>query len=242
MEWYPRNPDLLEKALNKYLDNKPDNISEIAKKINGIIVPHAGYNFSGHIAGKAFNILMNSEKNLNKAIILAPSHHAYFKGIASISKAETPLGQIQIEETPSAKIDYEHAIDNQIPFLQKTGFTEILPLVIGEMDEQQIEKTAQEISEKLEQEPETALIISTDLSHFLSYDKAIDKDKQTIDIIQNLDIESSENIDACGKTPLKILIHICKIKNWKPQLIEYKNSGDIIGDKSKVVGYASMVF
>ena len=76
----------------------------------------------------------------------------------------------------------------------------------------------------------------------MPYELAIKKDKQTIKIIEKLDFKNSEKIDACGKNPLLILMHLCKIKKYKPKLIEYKNSGDITKDKKSVVGYASFYF
>lgn len=228
--WYPKNKDELNKVLNNYL--KPVSKKEF-NNIHGIIVPHAGYEFSGAIAGKAFSLLPKSEK----AIILAPSHYTAFNGIASLNSIETPLGKIKITKNSYKKLDYEHAIDNQIPFLQKLGYKEVLPLIVGQINEQEAKKIAEKLSKE-----QGIFIISTDLSHFLTYEEATKVDKQTIKIIENLDIDKSNQIDACGYFPLLILINLCKIKNWKPKLIEYKNSGDITGDKSQVVGYASFYF
>ena len=245
MEWYPRNPDLLEKSLNEYLE-KPSEDSkkeiDIPKEINGLIVPHAGYIFSGAIAGKAFSLLKKSEKVFDRAIILAPSHYESFRGIRAINEIETPLGEIKITENDYPKLEYEHAIDNQVPFLQKLEISEVLPLVIGEIDKNQIKEAVEYITEELQKNPHTIIVVSTDLSHFLDNDNAIKTDKQTLEIIQNLNSEETEKINACGKYPLEILIELCRQKNWQPQLIEYKNSGDVIGDKSRVVGYASLVF
>jgi hypothetical protein len=225
--WYPQDKEELNSLLSHFIGKRQE------KKIHGIIVPHAGYSYSGKIAGKAFSILPKKEK----AIILAPSHYRAFAGIASLKKIKTPLGEMKITPNDFEKLDYEHAIDNQIPFLQKLGFKEVLPLVVGEINENDALRIAQIILKH-----DALLIISTDLSHFLPYNNAIKQDKETIKIIENLDFENYEKIDACGKFPLAILMQICKIKKWKPKLIEYKNSGDITGDKSQVVGYASFEF
>lgn len=225
--WYPKNRQDLEKTLNSFLKPTPK------KDIHGVLVPHAGYEFSGAIAGKAFSLLPKSEK----AIVLAPSHYVAFRGLASLKSIETPLGKIKITESSYPKLDYEHAIDNQIPFLQYLGYKEVLPLVVGQISNEEAEKIAIELSKE-----KGIFIISTDLSHFLPYEQAIKTDKTTIKIIQDLDINNYNKMDACGSYPLLIVMHLCKLKGWKPKLIEYKNSGDITGEKSQVVGYASFWF
>ncbi len=227
--WYPQNKNELEKTLDIFL-KKPEIQFE---KINGIIVPHAGYEFSGAIAGKGFSVFPKKER----AIILAPSHYGDFRGISSLEKIETPLGKIKIIQNNYPKIEYEHAINNQIPFLQKLGFKEVLPLIVGVINKEKALEIAKEI-EKMN----LPLVISTDLSHFLPYEKAIKVDRRTIEIIENLDLKNFEEIDACGNFPLLITMNLCKLKGWKPFLIEYKNSGNIIGNKNSVVGYASFWF
>jgi len=234
--WYPENKKELEDILDKFLQS---DLRE-NKKINGIIVPHAGYIFSGAIAGKAFSLLKN--KKTERAIILSPSHYIPVHGILTSNKDywETPLGKIKISKEFDFKefsVEKEHAIDNQVPFLQKLGFKEIIPLLVGEITNKEAEKIAEKIKNF-----DGIFIFSTDLSHFFPYDLAVFKDKQTIKIIENLDFNNTEKIDACGIYPLMILMNLCKIKAWKPKLIEYKNSGDVIGDKNSVVGYSALIF
>lgn len=224
--WYPKSKQELNKALKGFLNPEPN------PNLHGIIVPHAGYVFSGAIAGKAFSLLPKKQK----AIVLAPSHQVLLKGIASLKKIKTPLGEIKITPNEYEKIDYEHAIDNQIPFLQVLGYKEVLPLVIGEISMNEAKQIATQLPKN------NPIIISTDLSHFLNYEQANQKDKQTIEIIKNLDLNKTNQIDACGIYPLLIAINLCKIHDWDPKLIQYKNSGDIMGDKSQVVGYSSFWF
>jgi hypothetical protein len=225
--WYAQNKQELEKTLISFIKPNPK------KDLHGIIVPHAGYVYSGAIAGKAFSLLPKGKK----AIVLAPSHQVALRGLASLEAIKTPLGQIKITPNSYEKLDYEHAIDNQIPFLQFLGYKEVLPLVVGEINDSEAQEIAKDITKK-----NLPIIISTDLSHFLPYDQAVKTDKQSIEIIKNLDIDNYKKIDACGSSPLLIAMHLCKLKNYKPKLIEYKNSGDVIGDKSQVVGYASFSF
>lgn len=239
--WYPQDKNKLNSVLDELLEAQGDEKRIAPKKINGLIVPHAGYFFSGKIAGKAFGLL--KDKNIEKAIVFGPSHQLGFYGIALIPKIETPLGPVKIiknniKEIPG--LNYEHSVDNQIPLLQKIRINKITPIVVGKILENDPKKIAENISKIIDNK--TILIFSTDLSHFLNYDKALKKDKETIDIIKNLKFEKFEEIDACGKNPLLIMMHLCKLKNWTPNLIEYKNSGDVTGEKNSVVGYATFYF
>jgi len=227
--WYPQEKEKLTKLIDELM-----NAPAKKQKVNGLIVPHAGYEFSGKIAGKAFAMLKNSKKT--KAIVIGPSHYTGFEGVRALKEIETPLGKINIIKNNFKTLDYEHSVDNEIPFLQRLGFKEILPLVTGEISKEKAKEIALEIS-KIK---DAVFIFSTDLSHFMQYDKAVDKDRKTIRAIENC--EKCEDIDACGKSALIILMELCKLKKYKPELIEYKNSGDITGDKTSVVGYSSFYF
>jgi hypothetical protein len=206
-----------------------------------LVVPHAGYIYSGEIAGKAFSLLKNVKNK--RAIILSPSHYIPMLSVMSHNKPnwQTPLGEISIIKNDFIKTDIsqEHAIDNQIPFLQKIGFKEILPVLVGEISIQGAKELAERILPFLK---DSILIISTDLSHFLTYKDAIKKDKKTIKSIETLNSKMLAENSACGIFPLKILLELCRLKGWKPRLLEYKNSGDVTGSKDSVVGYASFVF
>jgi len=232
--WYPSNKNELEEQLNQFLKT-----GKHKKKVNGIIVPHAGYEYSGAIAGQAFSLIQ--ENSIKKAIILGPSHYVHLFEAATTNREswETPLGKIKTFNTdfPKADIDAEHSIKNQIPFLQKLGIQEILPLMIGKITEEQAKEIAKKISKI-----KALYVFSTDLSHFLKYEKAVEKDKETIRIIESLEPDNFKYIDACGYFPLLVLKELCKIKKTKPKLIQYKNSGDVTGDKESVVGYSSFYF
>jgi hypothetical protein len=233
--WYPDSKQELKSLVNKYLKKSSLN----PKKINGLIVPHAGYEYSGAIAGKAFSLLKN--KKIKRAVIIGPSHYIYLNNAITTNRLfwETPLGKIKTfnPDFLHADIYHEHSIKNQLPFLQNLNFKEIMPLMVGKINLEKAEEIAKKISKI-----SAVYIFSTDLSHFLPYNEAVKKDKKTIEIIENLDINNIENIDACGIYPLLILFYLCKIKKTKPKLIQYKNSGDIVGNKEGVVGYASLYF
>ncbi len=233
--WYPEHKQELEDVLTRYLKS---NI-KIIRKINGLIVPHAGYEYSGAVAGKAFSLLKN--KKIKRAVIIGPSHYVYLNEVCTSNEKQwhTSLGKIDLfnKDFPTADINQEHSIKNQLPFLQKLGFKEIMPLMVGKIN---LEK-AEEIAKKISKIP-AICIFSTDLSHFFPYDEAVKKDKNTINIIEKLDFNRLKEIDACGIYPLLILFCLCKIKKTHPKLIVYKNSGDVTGDKDAVVGYSSLYF
>ncbi len=231
MEWYPSDKKELNELLEKFLEKKNPK-----KEIHGVIVPHAGYVYSGEIAGKAFSLLKSK-----KVLILAPNHYFYFNRVLIHDKNywQTPLGKIKIMESDFRKsnLKQEHSIDNQIPFLQKIGVEEILPLSVGQISIEEAKNIANKIKNF-----DGKFVVSTDLSHFNEEGKANQLDKKTIGIIENLIIEGYKDIDACGIYPLMILMQLCKIKKWKPKLLKYKTSGEITGDFSNVIGYASFTF
>ncbi|MCH8328923.1 MAG: AmmeMemoRadiSam system protein B [Nanoarchaeota archaeon] len=237
--FYPASKEELESMLNEFLKNIPGiNI----KEPKALIVPHAGYVYSGQVAAYAYSLLKNSKKQ--KIILLGPSHTAYFNDVAADVNDywETPLGKVKIMQNNFPKLEEahinEHCLEVQIPFLQKTlKDFEILPLVVGDINPKEISKKIIPLLDD-----NTLLIISSDLSHFHDYDTAVSLDKNTIKAIQNLDCNKAETeADACGKIPILTVIDIAKKLKWKCKLLNYKNSGDVIGDKTRVVGYASFV-
>ncbi len=248
--FYPAQKKELEKQVNEFLKAKP---TALKGKLKALIVPHAGYLYSGIVAGKAFQLLKKlNQKTEWEIFLLGPSHTMAFEG-ACLSLAEqwqTPLGTVKVSKRAKEFLSplvhdfetahwQEHCLEVQIPFLQQTlSRFSIIPMVAGFVDANVL---AIKLEKKLREN--TLFIASSDLSHYLSYEKAVEKDQKTIQAILGLDIEKMEKIgDACGKTPILTLMHIAKQKNWKPTLLEYQNSGDTAGDKKRVVGYAAIAF
>jgi AmmeMemoRadiSam system protein B len=222
--WFPDDREELEGLLDGF-------IVGIKMNVNGLIVPHAGYQYSGAIAGKAYGKV----KDVDKVVVFGPSHNIAFRGVRSIGKVKTPLGDVKIIENDFDKIDYDHSVVNQIPFLQKlSSDVEVLPLVVGDIDD----KDAREIAERFV-DFDGLFVFSTDLSHFLEYDEAVDVDMRSVELIKDLDVF---DVDACGKYPLMIMAKLCEMRGWKPELVEYQNSGDVTGERDSVVGYASFLF
>ena len=241
--FYPSGATQLESMLKKILlDNKP-NLKKLKispKTIKAIIVPHAGYVYSGITASFAYNALSKTKKR--KIILIGPSHHEALQGIYCFnSEWVTPIGKtkaLPLQEVPVIENDSEHSLEVQLPFLQ-TIFSEFefFPLLYGDISCEKISEILAPLS------IESIIIASSDLSHFMPYEQAKIMDNITIDAILSLDIKTlKEKGNACGLIGIIALCLLAKKFNWKPVLLDYKNSGDMSGNKKGVVGYASIIF
>ncbi len=241
--FYPKNKkDLLEliKSLEKHVKEK-----HIDKKIKGLIVPHAGYIYSGIVASTAYKALSYQYKNIH-ATLIGPSHYFAFYDLVKSTYEywRTPLGLVKVNnllEFPDfdTAFAHEHSLEVQLPFMQYYfKNTEIFPLLASKViNYENIVKELESIAH------ETLFIISSDLSHYYPYDLAVEKDTKTINAILELDVEKfKKEGEACGKEGIILLMKLAKIKKWKPLLLHYMNSGDVSNNKSNVVGYTSIAF
>lgn len=241
--FYPKNPEELKKQVQEFLAQAE--VMDTHNKLKALIVPHAGYIYSGIVAAQAYKLL--ESYSFKKVLLLGPSHYQAFHGAAIAEEDfQTPLGIVKIGDTkdwlkedliissPEAHRQ-EHSLEVQLPFLQQTlGEFDLYPLVLGTVNE---EKLAKYLSTKLDED--TLVIVSSDLSHYLEYQRAILRDNDSISKILN---DDPGNLDACGKVGIKVLMHLAQINHWQPQLLDYRNSGDTAGDKNKVVGYAAVAY
>lgn len=246
--FYPAKPRELNLMIEDFLD-KEKSLNLAKKDITALIVPHAGYIYSGKVAAVGFKQIIG--RNFKKIILVGPSHYEYFKGVVLSSARywQTPLGKVEIfypEKILKNKncfffetaYNSEHCLEVELPFLQKVlkNF-QIIPLLYGEIDYNLL---AEIISDCLDKD--FLIVISSDLSHYLNYQKAKIIDGLTIHKILNLSLVQTEKIEACGKTGILALLKLAKEKKWQPRLIKYLNSGDTSGQKNRVVGYASFIF
>ncbi|MFA6530149.1 MAG: AmmeMemoRadiSam system protein B [Candidatus Micrarchaeia archaeon] len=248
--FYPDEPDELKEMVEGFIESAPE--IELGGKLKGLVVPHAGYIYSGLTAGVGYKVLQRYSDYFNKALIVGPSHYAGFHGIveSGIGAWETPLGRVgarsiaedvkdkTIRTYPEAHMP-EHCIEVQIPFLQTVlEEFEIYALLTGEAE-------PKEVADKLDKalDERTVFIASSDLSHYNTYSKAIEIDAKANKYIPKLDIKNAEkSLDACGRTGIIALMHIAKKHKWKGKFLDYKNSGDTAGDKIRVVGYGAYAF
>ncbi len=228
------------------------------------IVPHAGYIYSGPVAGYAFKALANTP--YKTIIILAPSHYFPFKGAAIWPTGffQTPLGNVPVDEALSAEIqskttvvktmpevfEKEHALEVQLPFIQKTfPHAKIVPILLGDADFNACEQLALTLNAIMGQRKDILVLVSSDMSHYLPYDANDAKDAQTLKAIVDEDIESFWNgnmnrtMEMCGFIPATVGMMMAKLRGLSDVVVlKHANSGDTAGDHSKVVGYASIVF
>ncbi|MFA5388755.1 MAG: AmmeMemoRadiSam system protein B [Candidatus Omnitrophota bacterium] len=255
-------------ASKKELAGKVDNFLAAAKKIDmkgkilALIVPHAGYDYSGQVAGHGFKQLEGTD--FKKIIILSPSHYVGFSGMSVYNKGsfETPLGLVKIDEELANKImakdkrfvfypeayAKEHAIEVEVPFLQriyKDKDFKIVPIMMGSLASGDIRILSDALYDVMDKD--TLLVVSVDLSHYHPYDKAVALDTSGISAIEKLDADwlarQINNGDTEIDAPLAVLsaIMFANRSGAKAKVLKYANSGDVAGDKSRVVGYSSIV-
>lgn len=245
--WYPGDKESLEASVEKYLDNV--NKVKLNGTIKALIVPHAGYSFSGQVAAVAFKQL---DDVYNTVILLGPSHYYPLTqaSILDVTHYQTPLGEVKlskktkellkqdiIDTVPEADAK-EHSLEIELPFLQKTLTDfELIPILVGNIDPDKFKDALlRNIDEK------TLLVVSVDLSHYYEYEEAKQLDYYTIDRILSRDSEGIFNAEIDAPWAVSTLLKIAEVKKWKPYLLYYANSGDVTGDKKSVVGYAAMAF
>ena len=255
--FYPSNPNKLSDEIETLLSICKPKIN--LENVTGIVSPHAGYVYSGRTAAYAYNLLKN--KDINKVIIISPSHKEYFPGICIFEgdAYETPLGVIEIDTlladklSETSRIIYkgieghkdEHAVEVQIPFLQKTlNEFRIVPIVMGDQGRMFIDELASKISEC--SDTKTLMVASSDLSHYYSVLEADELDSIAEKNINEFDYEKLQtdlelkNCEACGGGPIVVMMKAASLMNKKNAIVlNRSNSGDVSGDFSGVVGYLS---
>jgi len=235
--FYPADKEALSLMIEKFLSEAP--IKKLGGKLAALIVPHAGYIYSGLTAAFGYNSLKIAAPK--KIVLIGPSHYHYIKGAYSFSLPwQTPLGELKVNRAdfPIIKKDVEHSLEVQAPFLQTVlANFEFTPIMYGEISSDAL---AGSISAHTK---DSVIIASSDLSHFFKYGEAKQIDAVTINAILDLDFEEFMRAgDACGKIGVGALILLAKKNKWKPILLDYRNSGDTAGNKDEVVGYASIAF
>ncbi len=255
--FYPAQKQILANDVNVLLaahqaDNNDDS-SNINISPKAIIVPHAGYIYSGSIAAAAYARLAAAHDTIKRVILLGPVHHIPVRGLAlpGVDIFTTPLGDIAIDHAAAGTIENlpqvvvspeahapEHSLEVQLPFLQTVldNFT-LVPLAVGDATPAEVA----EVLDVLWGHTETLIVISSDLSHFLPYQTAQLVDSQAVKNILNLQ-HTLNHEQACGSTAINGLLLAAKHHHLQPHLLDLRNSGDTAGDKNRVVGYASFAF
>ena len=255
-QFYPSQASEIEATLKKYngiLDAHFEKYSELKiLKPKAIIVPHAGYVYSGFTANVAFRILSHSE--FKHIVVIGPSHRVYLKGtsVAMYDSYATPLGALKVDTTLMQNLKekftlsfvpdahHEHSTEVQMPFIKiYDKDARVIEMVYGDESPQRLA----EIIDHLLDDPDSVVVISTDLSHYHDIKKANALDNICLDAVKNLDTsELHQGCEACGKIGVEGMLIAAKKRGLKSILLDYRTSADASGDKSQVVGYMSAAF
>ncbi len=253
--FYPNDADILRSEIDGLMDAAlhSDAVSgDVSPK--AIIVPHAGLMFSGSLAALGFATVRALKDTIKRIVIIGPAHRMAFQGIA-LARADqfaTPLGNMRCDLPALQKAlalphvqmlddahTLEHGLEIELPFIQRLFGEDadigIVPLLVSRCSPRQVH----EVIEKLWGGPETLIVISSDLSHFHDYDTAKKMDNRTRAMIENFDAENIDTNDACGALPVAGMLIAARNRGMKIKTLGMRNSGDVTGDKSRVVGYGA---
>ncbi len=254
--FYPGEAIVLRQQMAEYFAGQP--VWSMVPK--ALVVPHAGYFFSGEVAAKAYSLMANAERSFSRVVLLGPSHHVALEGCAVPASDVfiTPMGEVELDrqwvdtllaqelvlESEQAH-HWEHSLEVQLPFLQYCldDFT-LLPLVVGRCKPDVITQVLALVA----QQPDTLIVVSSDLSHYHPYSDANVIDANTIANV--LDYGTAiQPEQACGCFALNGLLNYAKGQHWKIKCVSHTNSGDVMAqhehrspsNSEEVVGYASFV-
>ena len=256
--FYPDDPSELRQFCKPWLVSAAPNISARA-----VILPHAGYIYSGKTACRVLSRIRVPEKN----VLIGPDHRGVGSDFSLFAEGqwETPLGTVSIDETlsrsilagcPTLKADpqahaFEHSLEVLVPLLQiKNPSAKIVPLIVGTLNLQKAKQVAVEIAGALKRETETVLVVvSNDMSHYENDVSTRKKDQYALHAIGQLDADAlvdavrQHRVTMCGFVPVYMLLVMAhEIGIQRSTLVEYCTSGDATGDRDRVVGYAGYLF
>jgi AmmeMemoRadiSam system protein B len=248
--FYPGDQSKLCDEVDCLLAEVPQQCGE--KVLRALIAPHAGYAYSGPVAAHAFRRITGAEAKFTRVVVIGPSHHVPFRGIAAphAGAFRTPLGEVVVDREVLVDLPgviladephrREHAIEVELPFLQRVlggGFA-LVPLVVGEAQDEEVAAALQPLAD----DPATLVVVSSDLSHFLAYEAAIRHDQATARAIERLEGDVIGSDDACGYLPVRGWLALARQHSLSVQQLELRNSGDATGDRRGVVGYGAWMF
>ena len=248
--FYPRQPEaLLESVRASFAGARPPEPDTPVPK--ALIVPHAGYVYSGPVAASAYLRLRPGRSEIRRIVLIGPSHRVPLDGLAvpSSDAFATPLGlvpvaddarqaalafpRVTVQDLPHAA---EHSLEVQLPFLQVVlDSFEVLPVTVGRGRPEDVAA----VLDALWGGPETVVVASTDLSHYRPYDEARQQDARTAAAILAADHQAIADIDACGSHALRGLLAAVRDKHLTIEQIDLRSSGDTAGDRDRVVGYGA---
>ena len=251
--FYPERARELQAILSDVLSDAASRM-EPGPAPKAIIAPHAGYVYSGPIAASAYARLQPLADVVQRVVLIGPSHRVPLRGLAapSVDAFATPLGQVELDRAAIADVlelpqvrewdaphAGEHSLEVHLPFLQAIlpRFS-LIPLVAGDASPEEVAQ----VLERLWGGPETLIVISSDLSHYLDYATARELDSVTCRAIEKLDAGAVGYDQACGRVPITGLLTLARRKHLSVTTLDLRSSGDTAGDRRRVVGYGAWMF
>ncbi len=250
-QFYPADPEELRAEVNAFLAEAKKTEGKIPK---AIIAPHAGYEYSGPIAGSAYACLARGRGRVKRVVLLGPSHFVAFDGLAASSATvfQSPLGSVPVDEealgrvavlpqvtTLDAAHEHEHSLEVHLPFLQiALAEFKLVPLVVGDATAEEVGGVLNELWDG----NETSIVISSDLSHYHDYRTAQQIDHETARRIEALSWKDLDGDQACGCRPICGLLRAAESHGLRCHTVDLRSSGDTAGDRDRVVGYGAFVF
>jgi len=250
-QFYPDDPVELRTMVEDFLAAAKTATGKIPK---AVIAPHAGYIYSGPIAGSAYACLAHGRGSIKRVLLLGPSHFVTFSGLAACSaeRFQSPLGSVPVDEAALARVrvlpqvvnldvahQNEHSLEVQLPFLQiALGEFKLVPLLVGDTTASEVE----EVLNLLWGGKETCIVVSSDLSHYHEYRTALEIDRDTARAIELLNWQELNSYRACGCQPICGLLRAAKEHGLPCYTVDLRNSGDTSGRRDRVVGYGAFVF
>jgi AmmeMemoRadiSam system protein B len=252
--FYPANPARLEADVTAHLEAAQ--LPRLNGAVRAVIAPHAGYIYSGPIAGHSFRALAPLPEDA-AVLLMGPAHYVPVPEVAvgDFRAIETPLGRIPVDRALVQTLTDasscfaiqndahlpEHSLEVELPFLQRIAshdFT-VVPMLFGQPD---VDCAARSLLPVIAGDPKTRIVVSSDLSHYHPYATARRLDTNFIEAVLRGDLTAAIRGEACGRYPVVTLMLIAEALGWTPHLLDYRNSGDTAGDKRQVVGYAAIAF
>lgn len=246
--FYPADAEVLRANMRRLLTAARTEKEPLGRPVRGLIVPHAGYIYSGPVAASGYVHL--TEGSFAQVVLIGPSHFDWFPGIAvpGTDALGSPLGPVRVATPPGAvsgllrrypsAYSSEHCLEVQLPFLQETlGDFSVTALLTGDIGGARAADILDEIVED-----ETLLVVSSDLSHYHDYETATVLDGRTAAAIVGRDPQAIDHQAACGRTGIQAALHLASRRGWTVEILDLRNSGDTAGPRDRVVGYGAFAF
>lgn len=247
-QFYPDDPAELQATVQRFLASAGP--SPEAERPVALVAPHAGYPYSGQVAGSAYALLSGAPAGVRRVVLIGPSHYVPFEGLAlpEASAFDTPLGAHLVDaegvdmlaRTPGVRRwerphRDEHALEVHLPFLRVAlGEVPVVPIVTGDA-------APETVADALERVwgPDALVVVSSDLSHYLRYEEAAAVDGRTARAIEHLDVDAVDPRAACGATALRGLLVASRRRGLHARCVDLRSSGDTAGPRDRVVGYGA---